>query len=106
MANGKGHIDCLDCKLFKPSKTDPVNGACTLMNAELPKRGANNTVCVHFESSHSARKSQWPTNLQFARFGRELTSGVLYEYDSANYELISETVIKLGPSGSGRWIDA
>jgi len=75
------------------------------MGEKLPTRGVYNTICVHFESPNSERTSQYTTNLQFARFGKELKSGILYEYNYLGYEIVSETVIKLGPSGSGRWIE-
>ena len=105
MANGKGHIDCLACKYFDRDNTNPMVGDCELLEIRLPDRKEWNYVCVHFSSLASEHRTQQPANLQFARFGKELTSGKLYGYDYTSYEIKSETVLKLGPSGSGRWID-
>ena len=92
MPNGKGFLDCRYCVFAWPldGKWPLLFGSqtrCQFHQSDLPAATSpgNHRFCIHFQPSElffsESRLTIFrPVAAQFARFGAELSPGVLYEY--------------------------
>ena len=113
MPNGKGQIDCCYCKHFGGPRGYPdglgVSVVCRYHNVLLPapEPSYSNRVCCHFEPDVTYWRDNgfWsPPAWRFARFGRDLLPGVLYQFGYNTPDQIEREIVLRSPDYSSlKW---
>jgi hypothetical protein len=99
MPNGKGTLDCIDCRHH-------CDGHCDFHGADLPQ-GTLNRICGHFEPTESYWQDNgrfFPPALRFTWFRHDFEPGVLYLFSYNSPDNIDRSIVLRKPDyKSNRW---